>query len=602
MEEYVKALEEGNYQEARAGFQKIYDSTHSIIAFYYLTMIDYKFNGLKVNELLSRFEYLYGRGNPQIREKILPIYLTILLFEVDDFKKALDISKREYNNGNRNCLVCFSYGYASHVINKDNSDSIISLIEEGLMQEDVNPQFKLVGYEIIVKIYLARNEINKAKQILGKLTLILPQEERLHFINLMINLKEDDTSLDEDSLDVVLNSMYIVEFANYISHHFFDKKDYENCIKYIDLVLSKTGHIDSLVRQKAICFATQGLYDKAIELIRTNNMESYDNLYLLSQILYFKGNKEALNEALEINNKVSEKGVNPLLLRSTGDIYVRLQEFDKVKEVITSLKEKFPKDPYYHVLNAHIYINEKEFNKAEKEIKEVENKVMNENIAYIAHASYKKPEKSFFLYKKLTNEDNHIRLLSKFYGEFGVKKQDYQEDFEILDSNKEESCDYSLLGTILLENNQVEKAIEYFKIGKDRYLNKQNRCPCALVSYAYCLFKGYGINQNYQEAYDLLKDIIINDKKEITDNLVCLYAELSIALNLDLNEVYNFLEQTINRRYSCSRYFTLIKLGKLIDKDIKKYEKLYKKSIKFASEKEREYYLNNPNEFMMNNN
>ena len=85
VEEYVKALEEGNYQEARAGFQKIYDSTHSIIAFYYLTMIDYKFNGLKVNELLSRFEYLYGRGNPQIREKILPIYLTILLFEVDDF-------------------------------------------------------------------------------------------------------------------------------------------------------------------------------------------------------------------------------------------------------------------------------------------------------------------------------------------------------------------------------------------------------------------------------------------------------------------------------------------------------------------------------------
>ena len=172
----------------------------------------------------------------------------------------------------------------------------------------------------------------------------------------MINLKEDDTSLDEDSLDVVLNSMYIVEFANYISHHFFDKKDYDNCIKYIDLVLSKTGHIDSLVRQKAICFATQGLYDKAIELIRTNNMESYDNLYLLSQILYFKGNKEALNEALEINNKISEKGVNPLLLRSTGDIYVRLQEFDKVKEVVTSLKEKFPKDPYYHVLNAHIYI------------------------------------------------------------------------------------------------------------------------------------------------------------------------------------------------------------------------------------------------------
>ena len=153
-------------------------------------------------------------------------------------------------------------------------------------------------------------------------------------------------------------------------------------------------------------------------------------------------------------------------------------------------------------------------------------------------------------------------------------------------------CYYNGIGI----NQNYEQAVCWYKKAAEAWHIK------AQVMLAECYYQGIGVEQNYQEAYDLLKDIIINDKKEITDNLVCLYAELSIVLNLDLNEVYNFLEQTINRRYSCSRYFTLIKLGKLIDKDTKKYEKLYKKSIKYASEKEREYYLNNPNEFMMHNN
>ena len=128
--------------------------------------------------------------------------------------------------------------------------------------------------------------------------------------------------------------------------------------------------------------------------------------------------------------------------------------------------------------------------------------------------------------------------------------------------------------------------------------------------------KGFDFSRKYYEDGEITYKLNKGFKEETDISLITSpkTSEIKIAFLSDLhlsneherldllNEVYNFLEQTINRRYSCSRYFTLIKLGKLIDKDTKKYEKLYKKSIKYASEKEREYYLNNPNEFMMNNN
>ena len=45
----------------------------------------------------------------------------------------------------------------------------------------------------------------------------------------------------------------------------------------------------------------------------------------------------------------------------------------------------------------------------------------------------------------------------------------------------------------------------------------------------------------------------------------------------------------------------IIKVGKLLGKDVSYYEMMYKKSFKFENKLESDYYKNNPQTFMMNN-
>ena len=87
----------------------------------------------------------------------------------------------------------------------------------------------------------------------------------------------------------------------------------------------------------------------------------------------------------------------------------------------------------------------------------------------------------------------------------------------------------------------------------------------------------------------------------VSESLGNAYAECAILLKKDLEPVYDFLVKTIERRYTLGRYFMIIKVGKLLGKDVSYYEMMYKKSFKFENKLESDYYKNNPQTFMMNN-
>ena len=61
------------------------------------------------------------------------------------------------------------------------------------------------------------------------------------------------------------------------------------------------------------------------------------------------------------------------------------------------------------------------------------------------------------------------------------------------------------------------------------------------------------------------------------------------------------LEKTLFRRYSTSRYFMLIKIGEMLNKDVSKYQKMFKESLKHCSQREKEYYSKEQTEFLLNN-
>ena len=112
---------------------------------------------------------------------------------------------------------------------------------------------------------------------------------------------------------------------------------------------------------------------------------------------------------------------------------------------------------------------------------------------------------------------------------------------------------------------------------------------------------GIGMEKNIEKAYDIAKETILDNFGAVSESLGNIYAECAIYLNKDLNEVYDFLIKTIEKRYTLSRYFMIIKVGKLLNKDVSYYEKMYKKSFKYCTILEKQYYETNPSTFMMNN-
>ena len=201
MEELINKLQSGNYKEAYEGFKKIYEEKGDIIAFYYMSMIDYQFHQIPYDELIKNLNYLMKKGNYLIKEKTIQVYLSILMFELHDLDKAYLISSKEYEKGNRAFLVSFAYAYTSFVVKKDTSDKIIKVLEDALLQDDFDKSFRMSAYEVILKIYLYRQEIEKAKHVLGRLALLYPQDVRLHVLNLYINIAEDENLVDQESLD-----------------------------------------------------------------------------------------------------------------------------------------------------------------------------------------------------------------------------------------------------------------------------------------------------------------------------------------------------------------------------------------------------------------
>ena len=115
------------------------------------------------------------------------------------------------------------------------------------------------------------------------------------------------------------------------------------------------------------------------------------------------------------------------------------------------------------------------------------------------------------------------------------------------------------------------------------------------------MMNGIGMGMDVLKAYELAERVIKDNFDEVSESLGNAYAEMAIMLNKDLNPVYDFLVKTIERRYCLGRYFMIVKVGKLLNKDVSYYEKMYKASFKYDTKLEASYYKGNPSTFMMNN-
>jgi len=205
------------------------------------------------------------------------------------------------------------------------------------------------------------------------------------------------------------------------------------------------------------------------------------------------------------------------------------------------------------------------------------------------------------------NSDNHSirnKVKTLIYGEYGhdISMEEAKIHLEELEKKENlHTCAYSTISTYYLFSNDYEKAYKYAKEGYDKYLKDEEYCQCCAAMIAYFKLKGIGTNRNVEEAYKICEYIEKKELGDVNENAGHVYAECAILLNKDLNPIYELLKKNLFRRYSPSRYFMLIKIGNLLNKDTSKYAKLLKESLKHCGIREKEHYSNNQKDFLINN-
>ena len=609
MQELFKLLNEGKYEEALNGFKKVYLSTNNPIALYYSTFIEYHYiQNYNVDELYNNFKALY-KYNKDTRIKVYDFYLAFLM-DHEDYDLARKVSLKSLKETGENFINCYSYSRSLQKLNKKLNVALDYAIRSTSVEE-LNETQKLVVYANLIEIYCLKKEYNQAKNIINKLYLFSNNIPYISLIELQVAISEEN---DEEIAKLTANNLKYeenkFEAIKLLCQYYYESDQYDIAIEYHKMLKIYLSSPSFANEKLAILFLYSDKFDDGIKLLKEEPLENMAaNNYLLGNLYYYKGGRS--NYLLAINHykqalEVSED--KEKVLTALGDVYTDLIDIKNLKDISNQLT-KINSHGFAAYFDACIYRLTQQFDKASKLIKTMKrNKVDDYRINLIIKTCSDKPEKVSDYYNDVFNKNDKHSLREKIeilsFGKYGNKIDMNKAKIYIEELEKKENlsgCDYSVIASFYLLKNEDKKAYEYAKIGYEKYLHGEETCQCCGAIIAYLKYKGRGIEKDIDEAYNIFKLIHEKECNDLNENIVHIYAMLSIELNKDLEVVYNLLEKTAYRKYSTSRLFMLIKIGKLLNKDISNYNKLFKESLKHCCQREFEYYSKQHDDFMFNN-
>ncbi len=609
MNELLSLLNEGKYEESLKGFEKLYETTGNPIALYYVTFIKYYY--IKTNnldELYNNFKVLYEYSK-EVRINIYEFYLSFLI-DNNDYPLAYEVSSRALKETKTNYVNCYAYSRSLAMLNK-NLDRAIEYAKKSIEAEDLTEIQKVLAHSNLVEIYSLKKEFKAAKEILNKMYLISSNIPYIALLELQIAIDEENQ--EEINKAIEENLKYEQNhFDTYklLCEYYYNTDQYDLAIKYHKLIrplVTSTSFIDEKI---AICYLYLEQYDEGIKYLLENPLENQGHHnYMLGELYFYKWGKENFKHA----SMYYEKALNLVdnkekILKCLGDTYFELVDTANLKRIVDEL-HKISKHGYVDYLEASYYRLTQKFDEAEKLLKYMKPSTVPQfRINNIIDNCSTKPEilndhhnESFS-----KNDKYSLRDCLKFlmFGEHGneismEKAGEYVEKLQKKDDLN--TCGYSTIANYYLFKSEDEEAYKFAKLGYDKYINGEENCQCCGAFVAYCKLNGRGTNKNVEEAYNICKDIEVREFGDVNENAGHVYAECAILLNKDLNHVYELLEKTTFRRYTPSRYFMLIKVGHLLNKDTSKYQKMFNESLKHCSIREKEYYSNNQETFLLNN-
>ena len=527
----------------------------------------------------------------------------------EDYETALDVSSKALKECNPSFVYYYAYSRSLSKLNKD-LNKAIEFANKSIKCEELTELQKTIAYTNLMEIYMLKREFNLAKETINKMYLFSSNIPYISLLELQVSISEGNNEeiarLTEESLKYEQNTF---ETYRLLCEYYYESDQFELAIKYHNLIKPLLVSPSFANEKIAICYLYLNQYDEGIKLLKENPLddEGHTN-YLLGEMYYYKGGKSNLKEAAYHYKKALDKSDNKeTILKSLGDTYFELVDLENLLKTANELK-KLENNYSYYLEACHYRLTQK-FDEAEKLIKTIKKSGVSEfKLNYIIDNCSTNPEVlNDYHNESFTKDDNHSirnRIKILMFGEYGHNISMEEAKKHVLELEKKDNlhtCAYSTISTYYLLTEDYQKAYKYAKEGYDKYLNGEEPCQCCAAFVAYLKLKGLGVKKDIEEAYKICEDIEKRELGDVNENAGHVYAECAILLNKDLNRIYELLEKTLFRRYSPSRYFMLIKIGNLLNKDTSKYTKLLKESLKHCSIREKEYYSTKQTDFLLNN-
>ena len=592
-------LQEGRVDEAYKELKEFNETNKDEVSFLYLTLLDLDINYQKISndEFISRFEKLIKSKNPKIRRKTYEPYLSLLL-DIEDYARIYNVSIQAKKEGLDSYIVNLAYAKSSieykDIKTKEIEELLISNINNAPSE-----QAKTLSQTYVCEYFCRNERFEEARKFIKNLY-FTHNDGYAQYLNLIISTYENPESRNIEEYQKAINTAYKYETLIFLSDFYYYANEYERTLEYLEELLVLTSNEISIQYKKAICLLELNKVEEAKQYLLSMDQNDYNVCYLLGKIPYQTRTRKGYDESKEYFFKALEIYPNEDIYKLLFRVCEETRDFKNWKKVIDHLEMTGMNNGVVYANKMAYYNNSGNFDEALKIAKEL--KKHKYSHMYLSNYSYceTNPNK---LNKYFRKYNGFFKARAYLYGYYGMKinREKFKPFIKKYENEYGSNCIDSLIAKYYLDENDVENALKYINRGMERFNNNQDMCCCVVGYYAYCMMNGIGMEQDVQKAYDLAVKTIDDNFGVISESLGNLYAECAIILKKDLNPVYDFLIETIEKRYTLGRYFMIIKVGKLLGKDVSYYEKMYKKSFKYENKLEVQYYKNNPQTFVMNN-
>lgn len=264
-------------------------------------------------------------------------YLARVLEAGEDYSAAINIYTKLINNTN-DSEYFFKRGllYIKLGIVKDGVNDLIKA-------DELAPNLR--ARLMLSDVYINKKEYEKAAEYLQKAIDLNP-----NFPSVKVKLAEVYKNLGDNKKYIALLESIVNEFTGQektyilkqIAVSFYEIKDYENALKYFNLVLQDSPEDTQALFYGGVAFEAKGETDKAIEYYEKAYSIRNDYSEPLKRIAYLFFMKKDYNKAISYLDKLMESGKDIEFFRLKAAIY---ESMGDIKEAIKIVNEGLSNNP-----------------------------------------------------------------------------------------------------------------------------------------------------------------------------------------------------------------------------------------------------------------